>query len=68
MLAQPLTLYTPDIWGWVERSDIEIVQINVFLLKHNDTQNIVDRPLIPKVNLGVGEMGLMFCDLHVSLK
>ena len=24
--------------------------------------------MIPKVNLGVGEMGFMFCDLLVSLK
>ena len=24
--------------------------------------------MISKVNLGVGEMGLMFCDLHVSIK
>ena len=24
--------------------------------------------MIPKVNLGVGEMGFMFCDLYVSLK
>ena len=22
--------------------------------------------MIPKVNLGVGEMGFIFCDLHVS--
>ena len=24
--------------------------------------------MMPKVNLGVGEMGFMFCDLYVSLK
>ena len=24
--------------------------------------------MIPLVNLGVGEMGFMFCDLYVSLK
>ena len=24
--------------------------------------------MISKVNVGVGEMGLMFCDLHVSIK
>ena len=52
-------------------SAIEIVQIScIFLTKH---LKIVDRILtmicmIPKVNLGVGEMGFMFCDLYVSLK
>ena len=35
--------------------------------------SVVDRLLtlicmIPKVNFGDGEMGLMFCDLYVSLK
>ena len=24
--------------------------------------------MIPKVNLGVGEIGFMYCDLYVSLK
>ena len=24
--------------------------------------------MIPKVNLGVGEMGFMFCDVYLSLK
>ena len=24
--------------------------------------------MIPKVNLGVGEMGFMFCDLYFSIK
>ena len=24
--------------------------------------------MLSKVNVGVGEMGLMFCDLHVSIK
>ena len=25
--------HIPDVWGWVERSDIEIVQINIFLIE-----------------------------------
>ena len=27
-----------------------------------------DTPFLPKMNLGVGELGFMFCDLFLSLK
>ena len=48
------------------RNMVEIVQISIFLL--NNHRKLVDRLLImicmiPKVNLGVDQMGLMFCDL-----
>ena len=25
--------HTPDLWGWVERSDIEIVRISIFFIE-----------------------------------
>ena len=49
------------------KSDIEIVQIGLFFYWTNHWK-LVDRLIasifmIWKVNLGVGEMGFMFCDL-----
>ena len=32
MQAKTLTLHTPDLLGWVERSDIEIVRISIFFI------------------------------------
>ena len=32
MQAKTLTTHTPDLWGWVERLDIEIVQISIFFI------------------------------------
>ena len=56
----------------VARSNIEIVQISIFYLielsmlalKHS-CQDFIMLLMIPKVNLGVGEMGFIFCDLHI---
>ena len=60
-----LTLHTPLTLGQIERTDIEIVQINIFCIEVS--AKIVDRLFIlicvvvkglyiPKLNLGVGEM------------
>ena len=62
---------TPDLWVVLKRSDIEIVQVSIFFIELST--KIVDTLLImmsmiPKVNLGVGEMGFIFCDSHISLK
>ena len=66
-----LILHTLLTLGQVERSNIESVQISIFFVELSS--KIVDRLLImicmiPKLNLGVGEMRFMFWDLHVSLK
>ena len=59
----------------VARSNIEIVQISIFyfielsmLALKNSCQDFVMLLMIPKVNLEVGEMGFIFCELHISLK
>ena len=41
-------MHTFDLLGWVNRSNIEMVMIRV----------------IPKMNIGVGEIGLIFCGKH----
>ena len=56
----------------VARSNIEIVQISIFYfielsmlaLKHS-CQDFIMLLMIPKVNLGVGELEFIFYDLHI---
>ena len=62
-----------QLWPYTHPwSDIDIVQISLFFIELS-IEKIVNMLLtmicmIPKVNLEVGEMGFMFCDLYVSLK
>ena len=59
-------VHTPDLLGWVKRSDIETVQISIFWLTLATWYALVMIWVIPKMNLSVGEMDLMFCGKHLS--